>query len=110
MVRRGSTVRVRQRAWQQHQETSQIRALREAPTGPLSCSWNRYGTGATKTPGKPVSLAASGSPLSRYPELPRESAALQRPEDGVVVEAVADDETLIVDCDSRALAVAFEQR
>jgi len=38
--------------------------IERGPTGPLSCSWNRYGTGATKTPGKPVSLAASASPLT----------------------------------------------
>ena len=69
--------------------------------------WNRRGENARKAGlARRISVAADPA----CPELPRESAALQRPEDGVVVEAVADDETVIVDCDSRALAVAFEQR
>jgi len=69
--------------------------------------WNRRDQNARKAGlARRISVAADPA----CPELPRESAALQRPEDGVVVEAVADDETLIVDCDSRALAVAFEQR
>ena len=43
MIRRGSTVRVRQRAWENPLETAGFLLLGVGPTWLATCSWTRFG-------------------------------------------------------------------